>query len=331
MAEEILLSTRVRLARNVRGYPFPQKISEEAAEELTKRILDAFEKREDHWIFYQVSKRTPIENMYDAEEHQISYQLMGNREIASFLKGQEEPNITAMLFEEDHLRVQYLHENMSLMEEYSVLQDLLADLETSLEFSFDEKLGYLTACPTNVGTGLRASFMLHMPAMAHFGMEGVSRSVERSGFVLRGMNGEGTEGTGNIFQISNERTLGLTEEDFIQRAQDLMDEMIQLEINKRKEFYLDHLIDLEDLAKRSYGILRNARILPYEEAMEHLSRVRLGIDLSVLKPKKEFKLYDQMVGLGKAHLQVERGAYLDQKSGNIYRANKARKLMKEVF
>lgn len=329
MNDQILLTSRVRLARNIEGFPFPNRIREEEAERLKEKIFQTLDEREDYWTFYELSRMSPLEIMYAIEENQISYQLLKNKGISSFFTGPE--GIVIMLMEEDHLRVQDMRKGLHLKEEYNVLAKLNEELEEKLYFSFDDTMGYLTACPTNVGTGLRASCMLHLPALDHFGMENIHRSINRMGFVLRGMNGEGTKSTGHIYQISNERTLGLKEEDFIQKAQSLVLEIVALETMKRKELYLDHLIDLEDMARRSYGILRNARILPYEESLEHLSHVKLGIDLSVLKNAKDFDYYDECVSLGKAHLQIERGSYLDEKSGNIYRAKRARSLMKEVF
>ncbi|MFR9296753.1 MAG: ATP--guanido phosphotransferase, partial [Aedoeadaptatus pacaensis] len=125
--------------------------------------------------------------------------------------------------------------------------------------------------------------------------------------------------------------LGLSEEDFLKRAKSISQEVAALERIKRKEMYLDHLIELEDMARRSYGILRNARIITFEETMLHLSHMKLGIDLSVLKPMRNFDLYDAVIHMGKAHLQMERESFLDDRSSNIYRANKVRQFIKEVF
>lgn len=327
---QVLLTSRVRLARNLEGYPFPSKISPDQAQALTQEVIDAFDKREDHWRLYRLADLSPIDAFYQAEANHISPDLVKRGEGASFLR-KEDGDTTVMILEEDHLRIQALRKGMALKDLYQDLRDLTLDLEESLTFSFDHKLGYLTACPTNLGTGIRASCMLHLPALDHFGLEGVNRSINQMGFVLRGMHGEGSQGLGNIYQLSNERTLGLNEEDFIRRAMSITQEIIELEENKREDFYLDQMIDLEDLARRSYGILSQARVMDYEEAMTHLSRVQLGIDLGVLRSKGDLSLYDLMVNLGQAHLQLDRGSYLDDKSCQIFRANKTRKLMKEVL
>lgn len=329
MKDQILLTSRIRLARNIDGYPFPSRISQEEARDLKQMVIDVLHRREDVWVHYDLQKMSPLEAMYSIEENKISYQLVNNKRMSSFFVGQGKEVL--MFLEEDHLRMQDMRKGLKLKEEYQNLAKLNGELEEGLKFAYDKDLGYLTACPTNIGTGIRASCMLHLPALDHFGMESINNSINKLGFVLRGMNGEGTKSVGHLYQISNERTLGLTEEDFVDRAQSLSMEIVALEEAKRRELYLDHLIDLEDMSRRAYGILRNARILSYEESLEHLSHIKLGIELSVFKPKLDFDFYDEVVAFGKAHLQIERGSYLDEKSSNIYRANRARKLMKEVF
>lgn len=328
---EILLTSRVRLARNIEGYPYPNQISNEMALELQdkiKKVLMADDRYQ--WKEWNLRDLHPIEALYKVEGHEISYQLLKHKEFSSLIQSTD-GSISMMLMEEDHIRLQAMNKGMHLQEQYEKLLEISKILEKKLPISFHPRFGYLTACPTNVGTGLRASCMLHLPALHHFGLKDIERSIHRMGFVIRGMNGEGTESLGHVYQISNEKTLGLSEEEFIKRATSLINEIIVLEQRKRKELYLDHLIELEDMVNRSVGVLRNARILSFEEAIENLSHIQLGIELSVLKPKMPFNFYDELIAFQKAHLQMERGSYLDKKSSNIYRANRARKLMKEAF
>lgn len=327
--DDILLTSRIRLARNIKGYPYPGHMRDEEARELTEKIIDVLHKRDDFWTFFPLAEVKPLRSLYDLEENRISMQLMKNKDQAGYFIGEGGESI--MVMEEDHLRMQDMRKGFFLDEEYERMREIARAVEDELPVSFDNKLGYLTACPTNVGTGLRAGCMMHLPALDTLGMERLARSIARMGFVLRGMRGEGSKIVGHVYQISNERTLGLSEEEFLKRAKSITAEVAALERIKRKEMYLDHLIELEDMARRSYGVLRNARIMSYEEAMLHLSHMKLGIELSVLSPKKDFDLYDLMISLGKAHLQMERGSFLDERSSNIYRANKVRQLIKEVF
>ncbi|MDQ0508059.1 protein arginine kinase [Peptoniphilus ivorii] len=327
--DQVLLTSRIRLARNIEGYPYPSTMDREAARALTEKIIDAFEKREDTWVYHKIQDMAPLQSLYALEENRISPELMKNKEIGSYLEGPD--NEIVMLMEEDHLRIQDMRKGFFLDEEYENVASIAGDLEERLPVSYDPVLGYLAACPSNVGTGLRAGCMMHLPALDTLGMEQIQRSITRMGFVLRGIRGEGSKSIGHIYQISNERTLGLTEEEFLRRAKSIVAEVAALERIKRKEMYLDHLIELEDMARRSYGILRNARIIGFEEVMFHLSHMKLGIELSVLDPKRDFDLYDAMIRLGKAHLQMERGSFLDDRSSNIYRANTVRKFIKEVF
>lgn len=327
--DDILLTSRIRLARNIKGYPYPGHMRDEEARELTEKIIDVLHKRDDFWTFYPLAEVKPLRSLYDLEENRISMQLMKNKDQAGYFIGEGGESI--MVMEEDHLRMQDMRKGFFLDEEYERMREIARAVEDELPVSFDNKLGYLTACPTNVGTGLRAGCMMHLPALDTLGMERLARSIARMGFVLRGMRGEGSKIVGHVYQISNERTLGLSEEEFLKRAKSITAEVAALERIKRKEMYLDHLVELEDMARRSYGILRNARIITFEETMLHLSHMKLGIDLSVLKPMRDFDLYDAVIHMGKAHLQMERESFLDDRSSNIYRANKVRRFIKEVF
>lgn len=326
--DQILLTSRIRLARNIQGYPYPGTMTQDQAKELREKIIGALHEHDDLWTLYDL-KDGSLKNLYDLEENLISASLLKNRDRGAYFLGKD--RLSVMMMEEDHLRIQAMDKGFHLDEEYKTVANLARFFEEKLPVSYDEELGYLTACPSNMGTGLRAGCMLHLPALDTLGMDKIERSVTRMGFVLRGMRGEGSKIVGHMYQLSNERTLGLSEEDFLKRAKSISQEVAALERIKRKEMYLDHLIELEDMARRSYGILRNARIITFEETMLHLSHMKLGIDLSVLKPMRDFDLYDAVIHMGKAHLQMERESFLDDRSSNIYRANKVRQFIKEVF
>ena len=326
--DQILLTSRIRLARNIQGYPYPGAMTQDQAKQLREKIIGALHEHDDVWTLYDL-KDGSLKNLYDLEENLISASLLKNRDRGAYFLGKD--HLSVMMMEEDHLRIQAMDKGFHLDEEYETVANLARFFEEKLPVSYDEELGYLTACPSNVGTGLRAGCMLHLPALDTLGMDKIERSVTRMGFVLRGMRGEGSKIVGHMYQLSNERTLGLSEEDFLKRAKSISQEVAALERIKRKEMYLDHLIELEDMARRSYGILRNARIITFEETMLHLSHMKLGIDLSVLKPMRDFDLYDAVIHMGKAHLQMERESFLDDRSSNIYRANKVRQFIKEVF
>ena len=326
--DQILLTSRIRLARNIKGCPYPGAMNPDQAKALREKITEALHEHKDLWTLYEL-KDGSLKNLYDLEENLISMALLKNKDRGAYFIGDDHRSI--MMMEEDHLRIQAMKKGFHLDEEYEAVASLARFFEEKLPVSYDGELGYLTACPSNVGTGLRAGCMLHLPALDTLGMDKIERSITRMGFVLRGMGGEGSKILGHMYQLSNERTLGLSEEEFLKRAKSISQEVAALERIKRKEMYLDHLIELEDMARRSYGILRNARIITFEETMLHLSHMKLGIDLSVLKPMRDFDLYDAVIHMGKAHLQMERESFLDDRSSNIYRANKVRRFIKEVF
>ncbi|MDO5037248.1 MAG: ATP--guanido phosphotransferase [Tissierellia bacterium] len=328
--ETILLTSRVRLARNIAGYPFPRKISQAQAQDLTQEVMGVLDAWEEDWLFYRLGDMSPAQGAYYLEANQISSQLLENKEMASFLR-QEEIETSLMILEEDHLRIQSSREGLHLEEEYQAVARVCRDLEEKIPLAFDQRWGYLTACPTNVGTGLRASSMVHIPGLDQGGLEEVKKAISRKGFVLRGVQGEGSRSLGHIYQVSNEKTLGLGEEDFIQEAQAITQEIIQMERAQRQALYRDHFLDLEDQVKRAYGLLSQARLISYEEALAHLSQIQLGIDLGLLEAKAPFSLYDCLVDLGQGHLQLDLKKELDPKEIRQVRADKIRKQMKEVF
>ena len=184
--DQILLTSRIRLARNIKGYPYPGAMNPDQAKALREKITDALHEHEDLWTLYDL-KDGSLKNLYDLEENLISAALLKNRDRGAYLLGKD--HLSIMMMEEDHLRIQAMDKGFHLDEEYDTVANLARFLEEKLPVSFDEELGYLTACPSNVGTGLRAGCMLHLPALDTLGMDKIERSITRMGFVLRGMRG----------------------------------------------------------------------------------------------------------------------------------------------
>ena len=216
--DQILLTSRIRLARNIQGYPYPGTMTQDQAKELREKIIGALHEHDDVWTLYDL-KDGSLKNLYDLEENLISASLLKNRDRGAYFLGKD--RLSVMMMEEDHLRIQAMDKGFHLDEEYKTVANLARFFEEKLPVSYDEELGYLTACPSNMGTGLRAGCMLHLPALDTLGMDKIERSVTRMGFVLRGMRGEGSKIVGHMYQLSNERTLGLSEEDFLKRAKSI--------------------------------------------------------------------------------------------------------------
>lgn len=226
-----------------------------------------------------------------------------------------------MINEEDHLRIQCFLPGLQLVECYHRAQALDDDLESQLEYAFDERRGYLTACPTNAGTGLRASVMLHLPAMQMTGQTNqILQNIGQLGMTVRGLYGEGTEVAGNFFQMSNQITMGQTEGEICTHLQAVTEQLVEQERLLRERLQLDLKYQLEDKIGRAFGILSHARIINSNEALALLSDVRLGIDMGILKGIKPFALNELVVAIRPAHLQKRAEREMDATERDVKRA-----------
>jgi len=285
---DIVISSRIRLARNIKGIPFPYLLSEKKEMDIvdsTKNIMEKAETKEKMGNFFFISLReiSPLERWVLVEKHLISpqhAQCQGQKAVII----REDEAVSLMINEEDHLRIQCLLPAMQLNEAWEMANQLDNLLEQHLDFAFDQDHGYLTACPTNVGTGMRASVMLHLPGLVLTRQAyQVFSTMGQIGLTVRGMYGEGTEAYGNLFQISNQVTLGLSEEEIISHLSSVTLQLVEQEKNAREVLRKDANIQLEDRVWRAYGILSHARILSSQEAMALLSELRLGVDMNIIK------------------------------------------------
>lgn len=284
---DVAVSTRVRLARNLREYPFKSVISRAKQAELLEKVKDAFfsssaQAKKEFGLLY-MEKLPEAEALSLMEQHLISPEFAKERKNGGLLLSKDR-TLSVMINEEDHLRIQSLKPGLDLDGAYEPAERLETLLDERLSFAFDERLGYLTHCPTNLGTGLRASVMLHLPALVmNNGAGKMISAVGKLGFTVRGIYGEGSEAHGDLFQVSNQLTLGLSERDTLIRLGDVVQQIILQERTLRKATYERQPANYEDAVFRSYGILRYARRLTSQEALEHLSRLRLGVVSGLIK------------------------------------------------
>jgi protein arginine kinase len=303
---DVVISSRLRLARNLAGMPFLTKCSPEQLRELETRlrneILAASLARE---VFYvDIANAGELDRQLLVERHLISRQLsQASHARGVAVSGSE--TVAIMVNEEDHLRIQVLRSGMGLdeaVEETNRIDDLL---EERLNFSFHNRYGYLTACPTNVGTGLRVSVMLHLPALKMTGeIEKVFRAARDMHLAVRGLYGEGTEATGDFYQVSNQTTLGKTESQIVEEFRNLMlPHIIDYERQARKSLLTKRRPALEDKIMRALAILNGARVMTSEEAMYLLSLVRLGVNMELLKGPDIKRINELFLLTQPAHLQ----------------------------
>jgi len=284
---DIVLSSRIRLARNCAEASFPLISNRGNLEEIRQFFRQEFEHQsyEDYedFEFVSMSDLTPIERRVLVEKHLISPHLAKHTQTAAALISKNE-QVSMMVNEEDHIRMQLYFPGLQLSTALEKAFELDDWIEEKVNYAFDETKGYLTTCPTNVGTGMRASVMMHLPALAL--TKQINRmipAINQLGLVVRGIYGEGSEAVGNIFQISNQITLGKSEEDIVEDLQSVVQQLIEHERKARGRIMEQSHTRLEDRIYRSYGILEYSRIIESKEAATCLSNVRLGIDLGIIE------------------------------------------------
>ncbi|MGI5875017.1 MAG: protein arginine kinase [Bacillota bacterium] len=291
---DIVISSRVRLARNSPDYPFPERLSLQQEREFLNTVAAIPKTKAGNGLedldFIDLSLVPKEEKMVLVEKHQISPALALSEGVGGLLINGAE-TLSVMINEEDHLRIQSIYPGLSVSqcwEKASAADDMLARY---IPPAFSERWGYLTSCPSNTGTGMRASVMMHLPALMMTGrVEALMNNLGKYGFTCRGLYGEGTEGKGNLFQVSNQITLGLSEEEILSDLADIASEIISNEREMRKTLLENERFRLEDLIFRAEAILKNARLIEIGEAFSMLSSLRLGSDLGLVKgfSAKEF-------------------------------------------
>ncbi len=289
MNNNIVMSSRIRLARNFKGSKFSSKIDQDEALKIVEDVKSVIEKNEiTKMLGFKATYLKDISEIDQnilVEQHIISPQLLKNKDYAAFMINKDK-DIIIMINEEDHLRIQVLNQGLSL-EEGLRTANLIDDvLEESLDYAYDKTLGYITSCPTNMGTGLRASTMLHLPALSITNqLEKILLSISEMGVAVRGVYGEGTKSMGNIYQISNQGTLGASEETLVDRIKQISLQLVKKENTVRRVLLKYSKIFLENEVYRAYGILKNARMIDAYEAMKLLSVVKLGIETDMIESK----------------------------------------------
>ena len=303
---DIVVTSRIRLARNLVDHSFPgwgQKKDNEATLRVVQPTVEALPHLQGAFSRH-LNKLTPIQRQALVERHLISREHAA-RTAGSAAVVTRTQTISIMINEEDHLRMQSILPGLALRESYQIIDEIDTQLEQLLEFAFDRQLGYLTACPTNLGTGLRASAMLHLPAlMLTNQVDQVIQAVNKIGLAVRGLYGEGTEALGNLFQVSNQTTLGDRELEIIARLQKVIEQIVNHEKNARQKLLGDSTTMLCDQIGRAFASLTYAHVMPSKEALNLISMVRLGADLGFFPTEFTFTLESLLTEIQPAHLQI---------------------------
>ncbi len=329
---DIVLSSRVRLARNLEKMQFPTVASNEEAQKIVDVMKQHFGEKTFQDLgeleFLLINELNPLEKRVLVEKHLISPQLAEDSAFGACLLSPNE-EVSIMINEEDHIRIQCLFPGLQLNESLQMANSLDDWIEEKIDYAFDEKRGYLTSCPTNVGTGLRASVMMHLPALVLTQqMNRIVPAINQLGLVVRGIYGEGSEALGNIFQVSNQMTLGKSEKDIVQDLMSVVQQLITQERSAREALVKTSNIQLEDRVFRSYGLLAHSRVMETKEAAKCLSNVRLGIDLGYITDISRSILNELMILTQPGFLQQYAGGPLKPNERDVRRASLIRERMR---
>lgn len=329
---DVVISTRVRLARNLKQYPFPSRLSAEQkkqiVEEVKSAVLDNPSALAGRFRFVDMERLSDIEAVSLVERHLVSPEFISDREGRGLLLLDDE-SVSIMINEEDHIRMQVMGEGLSL----EVLYDMAAKLDTLMDerltFAFDETLGYLTQCPTNLGTGMRASVMLHLPALQENGsVPRIAGGLSKIGLTIRGLYGENSEPKGALYQLSNQVTLGLSEEAALENLKGITMQLVGQERTAREALLKN--VQIEDSIWRSLGILKNARRLESGEFMALVSRLRLGVSNGLIGDLSLDQLNQLMVEAQPATLMELSDRPCSPEERDVLRAERVRTLLQNV-
>ena len=322
MSNEVVISTRIRLARNLKDFPFPCKLSAQGREKVIEKVRDAVKNSNSSvasdFSFIKLSELSSTQSVSLVEKRLVSPEFISDSDGRALLLSKDE-SFSIMINEEDHIRLQVITKGLSLEQAYDTADKLDTLLDENLDFAFDEKLGYLTQCPTNLGTGMRASVMLHLPALEKSrAISRIAGNLSKLGLTIRGAHGEGTEPKGALYQLSNQVTLGISEKAAIENLKSITEQLVAQEKQARER--LCSSIDIQDTISRSLGILRSALVISHDEALKLLSNVRLGIVSKQIKSVKTETIDRLMTAVEPATLSVNMKKNLSAHERDIERA-----------
>lgn len=325
---DVVVSSRIRLARNLKDFNFKSKLTKEDAEKLLEKVKFITPSLGYGLKFLRIKDMDNITKLSLVEKHIISPELISdkNEEYAAILINDEE-NICIMINEEDHIRLQVFNSGLNLRDAISLAREIDEKLDSVLHFTTSKEYGYLTSCPIDVGTGLKASVMIHLPALRITGnISKILHIVSNFGMNIRGIYGEDTQSKGDIYQISNNQTLGITEDEIISNLENITKKVIEQERLARK-YLTKEKLELEDKVYRAYGILTNSVKLSLDECINLLSNVKLGTDLGIIKEVNDKKVKELELYTKPANLQKKTGKLLNAYDRDIERS----KIIKQII
>jgi len=326
---DVVVSSRIRLARNLNNFPFITRAKKEDLENIEEKIKEITPSIGYGIHFLKLKDIDDITRMSLVEKHIISPNFALKEQSDGAILINDEENISIMINEEDHLRIQVLGAGFDIDNLINFAIEIDEKLSKNLDYAYSEKYGFLTACPTNVGTGLRASVMVHLPALTKTGnIQKILEVINNFGMNIRGVYGEGTKAYGDMYQVSNKQALGISEKEIIKNLKLIIEKIIEQERLARKILAKEQ-IELEDNVYRAYGILSNCKKISSEEARELLSSVKLGTDMGIIKELNDLKVKKLQLYTKPANLQKYLGEKIDEYTRDIKRAEVIKQIIGE--
>lgn len=318
---DIVISSRVRLARNLAGYPFLSRASASECGEIEREVRGRMSSLNPGLAYFSLPNLALIDRQFLVERHLISREHAYGKGARGVALGGNE-TISIMVNEEDHLRMQALSSGFQLRNAWDRINDVDCQLDQNLDFAFSPQFGYLTVCPTNVGTGMRASVMLHLPALVMTRqIDKVFHAVAKINLAVRGLYGEGTQASGDFYQISNQQTLGRSESDILDTIERVIPRIVEFERTVRQSLIDQKRKVVEDKVWRAYGMLQSARTITSEETMDLLSAVRMGVNLRIIPDVPIRTVNELFIFTQPAHLQRLERSELNSPERDVTRAN----------
>ncbi len=326
-----VVSSRVRLARNIEGLPFAHRATSEQLSEALSLAREAIEKSNTlrTGTFMLMSDLDDLDRQFLVERHLISHEHAEKSPTRAIAIGENEM-VSVMVNEEDHLRLQSVQPGFQVMEAWRLVDRLDNEIDANLKYAFSYEWGYLSACPTNTGTGLRASMLVHLPGLILTKqIEKVIHSITQMGLAVRGFFGEGSEVVGNLFQISNRTALGTSEIDIVQSLEKVVRQVLEYETRARDILLRNARFEIEDKVWRAYGILKYCRKVTWKDVMSYASAARLGSSLGILKDVSVSRLNEMIFMAQPAHLQKRFGKRMEPADRDVVRAEMIRNMLAE--
>ena len=330
MMNKIVVSSRIRLARNIADLPFPQILDGEQAFGFMKKVSDLLAES-GTFKAHLISQMNEVEKRAFVEKHLISPDLVKKNKYGAVIVSDDE-SISVMLNEEDHIREQSIVKGFDLELAFEKIKKVDQKIIANVKLAYDDKLGFLTSCPTNVGTGMRASVMMFLPSLTKSGkIPSLIKALEDKRMTVRGIYGEGSESEGYFYQVSNKISLGFSEEEIISNVSKAVSTICGLEIAESKAIFEANKIAMTDQIMRSKGILTNAYVLSTTEFFERFADVKLGVILGIINCKDIVKLDDFLVGVLPANLMLNRGSAMNEVERDLFRASYTRENLNKIL